>query len=266
MLTQSKSYNTLPKNVILPYYLLNAIKQGYIRQITLSNHLGISKRVVNYHIKKLQSQHYLYTDKNLQITQSGYNFLIRIEGKLTNPRIRLENVRIKYPLITRPKAFPGKEIRLKNWSKYIYRIDRATLLFNTDSIEVIPSPVEGNHPYELFYAVRSACDNIILDYSDRLKMQVGIGELSSRMEFAIYDPVARAFTKHVGQLTVENLGKINASPPKHVGELEFFDIRSAANYLEMPNKMQRIESLLKQVVTLLTPQGENSTVKGEFYK
>ena len=54
-------------------------------------------------------------------------------------------------------------------------------------------------------------------------MEIGRLETESGPEWVVYDPVASIISKQNCQITVDGLGKINASKPHRRGELEYFD-------------------------------------------
>jgi hypothetical protein len=72
-------------------------------------------------------------------------------------------------------------------------------------------------------------------------------EMESGPEWVIYDPVAHAICQYNGQITIEGLGKINASKPSGRGAIEYFDPRFAAEYFTMPMRLSRIEKLLEDL-------------------
>jgi len=79
-------------------------------------------------------------------------------------------------------------------------------------------------------------------------MQIGRLEIEPGVEWVVYDPVASIISKQNGQITVDQLGKINASKPLRRGELEYFDPRFVADYLTMPKRISNIEKLLQDIL------------------
>ena len=76
-------------------------------------------------------------------------------------------------------------------------------------------------------------------------MEIGRLQLESGAEWVVYDPVAKLISRYNGQITVDGLGKINASKPLRRGELEYFNPRYAADYITMPKRISNIERLLE---------------------
>jgi hypothetical protein len=91
-------------------------------------------------------------------------------------------------------------------------------------------------------------------------MEIGRLEIESRPEWVVYDPVASIISKQNSQITVDGLGKINASKPLHRGELEYFDPRFAADYITMPKRISNIEKILED---LLKKEKEHSKAHSE---
>jgi hypothetical protein len=66
---------------------------------------------------------------------------------------------------------------------------------------------------------------------ERLDMQIGRLHPSSEGEWVVYDPVAKSLSNQFGQITVDGVGKVNASKPRRRGEFEWFDPRDCADYM-----------------------------------
>ena len=113
---------------------------------------------------------------------------------------------------------------------------------------LLPSPVEGNEPFQSYTIMVFACVNVLIELHDKLGLRVGPLELGSRGEWLVYDPVAKSFSKNNGQVTYDGIGKVNASPPRNIGEFEFHDPRALVDYLAMPKRVQNIEDMLEQLL------------------
>jgi hypothetical protein len=116
------------------------------------------------------------------------------------------------------------------------------------SIEFIPSPINGSNPWELFGILFNDCTEVARKLEQRLGMEIGRLEIEHGAEWVVYDPIASIISKQNGQITVDQLGKINASKPLRKGELEYFDPGFAAEYLTMPRRISNIEKLLEEFV------------------
>ena len=96
-------------------------------------------------------------------------------------------------------------------------------------------------------------------------------ELSSKGEWVVYIPLAKAITNIIGRVTVDGIGKINASLPNRYGEFEFHDPRAAAEFLEMPGRISRLEQNvdaikqdMKEILNSIKQQGRTEDKGGEL--
>ena len=126
-------------------------------------------------------------------------------------------------------------------------------------MELLPSPVEGDNPYDLFIINVEECYKVLLDLYDKFGLKVSKLQLGSRGEWLVYDPIARAFCKHNGQVNYEGITKVNASKPLNLGEIEFHDPRSLEEYLLMPHRLKSIEDRLGRVLDLLEDKPYNNS-------
>ena len=245
-----------------------SIDQKHSTQAQIAFELKISKPLVSYYVRKSTKIGYikeLFRDKIrvLVLTQEGKNFLDQYSKQYTKqsfsgnnnqslPVCRAENIRFRarvYKLPTKPLDW--NKVEMNNWSQYNSIIDDVKVHLNNGkapSIEFIPSPVNGNNPWELIGILFNECNEVARQLEQLLEMEVGRLEIESGPEWVVYDPVARIISKQNGQITVDGLGKINASKPLRRGELEYFDPRFAAEYLSMPRRISNIERLLEDLL------------------
>ena len=146
-----------------------------------------------------------------------------------------------------------KKIQMHNWVQYTSDIDSVHVRLNDGEVPtlvLLPSPVEGDDPFQLYTVMVFACVNVLLELHDKIGLKVGSLELGSRGEWLVYDPVAKSFCKNNGhgQVTYDGVGKVNASPPRHIGEFEFHDPRALVDYLAMPKRVQNIEAMLEKAL------------------
>ena len=142
------------------------------------------------------------------------------------------------------------KVQMHNWVQYNSQVDQVRVRLNIGkipTIEFLPSPVEGDDPFELFVVMVFECINVILKLNDTMGLRVGPLQLGSRGEWVVYDPVASAFCKMNGQVTYEGVAKVNASRPRAIGEFEFFDPRALLNYLLMPPRLKKVESITEKI-------------------
>jgi hypothetical protein len=227
----------------------------------IAKNLKISKSHVSYYISKAKKKNLVKevlrdTFTSIQITQVGKNFLDQYnKNNLSLPICRLENIQLK-AVITKMPSIPvdWKRIQMHNWAQYLSQIDRVRVRLNNGrvpSLELMPSPVEGNNVYNIMFAVGYECLNALLELYDRTGLRVGKMEVVSKPEWVVYDPVAKAFCKQNGQVTYDGIGKVNASKPRDIGELEFHDPRNLIDYMAMPARVKNIETKLDFIIDKL---------------
>jgi hypothetical protein len=118
---------------------------------------------------------------------------------------------------------------------------------NSPTIEFLPSPIDGDNPWELCGILYHDCTEAARKVEQTLDMEIGRLGIESGAEWVVHDLVANVLCKHNGQLTIGGLGKVNASKPSRRGAIEYFDIRRAAQYFAMPERVSRIEKLLEEL-------------------
>jgi hypothetical protein len=221
--------------------------------------MNLNKSHVSYYVTKAKRQGYLKEVTRdafaiIELTQAGKNLLDQYaQNNISIPVCRLENIQFKAKVLQMPTIpVDWKKIEMHNWTQYTSQIDGVHVRLNdgvVPTLLLLPSSVEGDDPYQLYTVVVFACVNVILELHDRFGLRVGPLELGSRGEWVVYGPVAKSFCKTTGQVTYDGIGKVNASPPRHVGEFEFHDPRALGDYLEMPKRVRNIESMVEKVLS-----------------
>jgi predicted transcriptional regulator len=240
--------------------ILQLVQNGIIA-VKIARQLNMNKSNVAYYIKKAKQLGYVKqpmrdTFAPLELTQPGKNFLDQYnKNNPSTPLCRAENIQFK-AVITRMPTPPvdWKNIQMHNWVQYNSEVDEVKVRINVGKIptlELIPSPVEGDDPYELFVILISECHNVLGLLYDRIGLSTGRLHLSSRGEWLVFDPIAKAFCKHNGQVTYAGIGKVNASKPGRIGELEFQDPRILLEYMMMPMRVKNIETKLDFIIDKL---------------
>ncbi|MFY9964792.1 MAG: hypothetical protein WBL44_14415 [Nitrososphaeraceae archaeon] len=253
-----------PQSLTLLAKILESINQQRFSQAQVAFELGKSRPLVSYYVKKAIRVGYikeLLRDKIrvLELTQEGKIFLDQY-GKQSSstssqnqlPVCRAENIRFKAQVYKLPsKSLDWNKVAMNNWSQYNGVVDDIKVHLNDGkipTIEFIPSPINGSNPWELFGMLHNECNEVARKLEQTLEMEIGRLEIEPGAEWVVYDPVASIISKQNGQVTVDQLGKINASKPLRRGELEYFDPRFAAEYLAMPRRISNIEKLLEDLV------------------
>lgn len=262
-MSNSKFYR---KSLTLLLPILEMINEGCI-QSDIATRLGISKPHVSYYIRRAIDKDYLKeicrdTFKAYELTQAGKNFLAVYQQQhnkagqqpaMSKPICRAENVRFKAPVHKMPsKPVDLHKVEMHNWNQYTTEVGSVKVKLNDGddpTIEFIPSAIDGSDPLQLYFRLFSDCNEVAKNLEQTLDMQIGRLELSSKAEWVIYNPLAKAITNEIGRVTVEGVGMINASLPNRYGEFEFHDPRAAAEFLEMPGRITRLEQQQQEQLT-----------------
>ena len=237
----------------------------------IAHMLRLEKSHVSYYITRAKERGYLNElcrdkIKILELTQPGKNFLDQYDKKTKGkqlPNCRAENVRFKAPIHRLPTKTPDwHKVEMNNWSQYNSTVDNIKVKINmgkTPTIEFIPSPVDGDNPWEPYVLLVNECTKVARKLEQTLDMQIGLLEPESGPEWVVNDPVADSLCKYNGQITIKGLAKVNASKPSRRGAVEYFDPLRAAEYFTMPRRVAKIERLVEEIIGTL----ENITKRSE---
>ena len=156
---------------------------------------------MSYYIRKAKKLGYVTESardvfKPLELTQAGKNFLDQSEHSEPNHICRAENIIFKAEVSEMSKIpLDWTKIQMHNWVQYNSKVDSVHVklnMGNKPTVELIPSPVDGDDPNQLFITLVYDCINVITSLQERFGIKLGRLQLSSRGEWVVYDPVAQA--------------------------------------------------------------------------
>jgi len=230
----------------------------------IAKKLNLEKSHLFYYTHKAESRGFIERKSRtsfveFKLTQAGRNFLDQYNNKSPSlPVCRLENMQFKARITKMPtRQVDWKKIEMNNWVQYTSEIDTVKVRLNMGKIPflvIIPSPVEGQNIYDLIVMTVIGCINALYNLSNKIGLEVGNLKVISRPEWMVHDPIAKEFCKNIGQVTYEGVGKVNASKPRHVGELEFHDPTRLLDYIVMPERIKNIEARLIRIDNNLEDQ------------
>lgn len=266
-MSNSKFYS---KSLTLLLPLLKMISDGYTAT-EIAKALHASKSLVSYYIQKAKVIGYVTEGardvfKPIMLTQAGQNFLDQSEhSEHSEPICRAENIIFKAEVLEMSKIpLDWTKIQMHNWVQYNSKVDSVHVklnMGNKPTVELIPSPVDGHDPNQLFVTLVYDCISVITALRERFGIKLGRLQLSSRPEWVVYDPVAKNFSKYNGQVTINGLGKVNASKPRRIGEFEFSDPRTMADYMAMPRRLCKVEQSVEQILKILNETRDEMTTE-----
>jgi DNA-binding MarR family transcriptional regulator len=264
-LPSSKFY---PKSLTLLLPMLRMIKDGLIAA-EISKNINQSKSLVSYYIRKAEKLGYVSEKvrdsfKILELTQAGQNFLDQYDNQSVNhPICRLENIRFKAQIIDLPNVpVDWEKIQMHNWVQYRSVVDDIRIHLNMGehpTLELIPSPVDGQNHYDLVIISEQDCVKVLEALEARLGMKFGRLQRSSHPEFVVYSPIAKSIAKYNGQVTVDGIGKINASKLARHGEFEFYDPVAAAEFMAMPATLNGLREEIKEIRNIMKEKKSDSS-------
>jgi len=258
----SKFYS---RSLTLPVNILNMIYENFT-PTRIAEVLNVKKSHVSYYLKRAKKFGYINEVvrdkvKILELTQAGKNFVDQYTttNQFTNntPICRLENIWFKASVYKMPslETLDWNRVQMNSWAQYGSKVDNVRVRLNdgkSPTIEFMPSPVDGDDPYKLYGMVLYDCIKAAERLEEAVDIEIGRLEQSSRPEYVVYDPVAKAISKHICQVDVEDIGKVNASGPRRVGEFEFYDPRAAAEYMDMPKRLSNLEQMVEKILASIT--------------
>jgi hypothetical protein len=233
--------------------------EGGLRASEIAKELKLSKQRVSYHVNKLKKWGHVReigrdAFKLFEVTQSGKNFLAMYQKSLLDhkPICRAENVRFKASVYNMPSlAVDWHRIQMNNWNQYTTEIDCIKVKLNNStnpSVEFIPAATDGEDPLAIYGKLLLVCNDVAKELEQTLDTRIGRLELSSKGEWVIHNSLAKTITEYTGSVTVGGVGKINASLPGRLGEFEFHDPRRAAEFMDMPRRVARLEQKIDRLL------------------
>lgn len=256
-----------PKSLTLRISILEMVKEDVIAA-EIARRLKFSEPRVWYHIHKLEKSGYIrqvMRDRFVEreLTQSGKKFLEQYQNYKTGYLVcRAENVRFKANVHGTPSNLVDwNHVQMHNWSLYTSKIDDIHVKLNLGkkpTIEFLPSATDGDGALELVVTLVQECLRVAFRLEERTGIIIGPLRLEPRGEWVAYSPVARWYSTTYGQVTVKDVGKVNASGPQKIGEFEFQDLRDLADYMLTPRRVKKIEFMMETLV-------RNTTYTVPFY-
>lgn len=154
-----------------------------------------SKSLMSYYIQKAEKIGYVKEGmrdafKPLELTQAGQNFLDLCEQSEPNHICRAENIIFKAEVIEMPSVpVDWTRVEMNNWVQYQNKVDNVFVklnMGNKPTIELLPSPVDGDSPHDLLITLVYDCINVINALQDRFAIKLGRLQLGSRGEWLVY--------------------------------------------------------------------------------
>jgi len=236
----------------------------------IARSLNVAVQRVSYHINTaldlaLVERSQEGKKNNIRLTDAGVNFVAsqkKIAGllKFGNARVvRLENARYNATIQKMDHVPPWHAKRMRNWTQYEETIDGVyvTLNYGTNpSIDFVAPPAESSGLIDCLLKSNMAVFKVVLKIQNEYGLVLSELHFGKGSEWSVSDTFARGITQNFGQVTVTDVGKFNASPPNRWGEIEFFDLDDAVQYMRMPRLLAIIEERTNSIRAEMVYLGE----------
>jgi hypothetical protein len=168
----------------------------------------------------------------------------------------------KYPVLEEPRVpvVWRKVVRMQNWERCIGSCCGLTIERSPKHLLIYAETLEGENPWEMLALARDECDHLAAYLESKFQMRLGRGEMRGPPHWAVWDPVAEQFTKVNGKIDTV-IGHMDRSFGR--GEIDFTDPRAAYDYLTMPRRLARVETIVTDLAELMLQPRKRRSEKDE---
>lgn len=257
---QSKKITMDVKRHFYLISIMNMIREGEY-QSSIGRRFGWSKQRLHPHIKRLEkngliAREFRSSIVSYKITDLGKEWYRRCIS-LQNSNIRLHNISFEFKILKDNETPYDKRIEVNNWFKEIRKLLNCTVE-KIDSPEkkfiVSVSSLIGQDPYQLLNKASNIARSVMDDYEEKFGIEVELeGRMVRQPHFAISDPVIRETANHI-QLSIKN-AKVDKS--EGYGELEYLNPEAVKQYIEMPERLEKLENHLINQTLIMDKLADN---------
>jgi hypothetical protein len=238
-----KNKNRLVKRKFLLVDILIRLQKGETFY-GMKKSYGWTKERLNYWKNELKKANLInkvdHTRPALyELTEEGKNFTIQYVNQF-NDGIRLHNIIFTYHLLKEGNLTPEKTWSFNSTVNKLKKDSNATITWTHNSLNIAIASLIGNNAYELQNRARNISDNIITILKKEYDFQIGEGRISRRPHFAVLNPLIDKISNHI-QLS-SDIAKIDESEGS--GELEYFEPNRVQKFIEMPERLYKLEEHL----------------------
>lgn len=214
---------------------------------------GWSKQHVSYYLKKLEKAGLVCRKVRTNVvfytlTRRGQNFLVSCEGVLFSSGVfRLHRVQVRFRIV-RDGVLPGegfRRVEMVNWTALL-GLEQGVKVRKTPSAWIVHvETLYGKYPGELFGLAKNVADRVARGLMQKYGYVLAPGEVCKGYELAIDDPVAQLLSRYFTVSTPKR--KMDHSPGEFEGEIDNTSRDAAIEYLQMPERVKKIEGKLDAV-------------------
>jgi DNA-binding transcriptional ArsR family regulator len=211
--------------------------------------VGLSKQHVHYYLKKLERCKLVRREKRTnvvfyELTREGKNLLTSCEGRVFPAELyRLDKCQVGFEIRREgllPEGF--RRVEMVNWTALL-GLELGTWVRHTSRSWIVHvEVVRGKNPGEVYGFALNLANRV----ADALRMKYGCVLGQGKFvagELAVEDPVANLFGRYFSVRTSKR--KIDHS--WNVGELEHLQKDAVIEYLQMPERVKKLEGQVEAV-------------------
>jgi DNA-binding transcriptional ArsR family regulator len=206
--------------------------------------IGLSRQHVGYYMKKLEECGLIHREKRsnvvfYELTSAGTNLLKSCEGRVFPGELhRLDKCQVAF-LIAREGVYPEgnfKRVEMVNWTALL-GLELGVKVRHTSKSWIVHVPViRGRNPGEVYGLAMNLANRVAVALGKKYGVALCEGKFVGG-EMAVEDPVAKMFGRYFTVRTKQR--KIDHSLGE--GELENLGKDAVIDYLQMPEKVKKIE-------------------------
>ena len=206
--------------------------------------LGLSRSHVQYYLKKLEECRLVYQEKRSNVsfwalTNEGSNLLKSCEGRVFPGELhRLDKCQVAFKILSEGRYPNGqfKAVEMQNWTALL-GLEQGVKVRHTSKSWIVHVPViRGKNPAEVYGLAMNLSNRIAVALAKKYGVVLAEGVFVGG-EMAVEDPIAKLF----GRYFSVRAGRRKIDHSWGEGELENIGKDAAIDYMQMPEKVKRID-------------------------
>jgi len=225
-----------------------------LHQSNVAKELEISRQSVNYWAKKLVKDGLIREKMKdvitiYELTTFGQKILTWSEdvGVGVGVPCVLEDFAVKFRVVCDESSLDWAKLgEPRNWVKLGLKLGGGVSVVKTSKHVIVhPGRLVGFSPEELVLEAGRVVEAVRVWLEDH-------GVVLRAVCVPVHKPVFRFFSRQADELSkrgtfIGEEGSVDCSPPERVPHVEFRGVETARNYLEMPNRVARVEKKLDSI-------------------
>ena len=232
--------------------------------------LGLSRSHVWYYVGKLEKASLIYREKRSNaafyaLTTEGSNLLKSCEGRVFPGELhRLDKCQVSFRILVEGRYPDGKfkAVEMQNWTALL-GLEQGVKVRHTSRSWIVHVPViRGKNPAEVYGLAMNLSNRIAVALAKKYGVVLAEGAFVGG-EMAVEDPVAKLF----GRYFSVRAGRRKIDHSWGEGELENIGKDAAIDYMQMPEKVKRIDKKVDRLEIkferLIEALGQVDNIEGD---